>query len=336
MPACLFEQVTTYEISVYVTDSDGSSALSPTLRFPVDPALAVPNLASNHVEGDVNQTFSLSVAPQGGSGDYLSASLVGLDGGMCTEGVVGTWSCIFPTAGDREVSATVNDSNGNSATGPPVALVIDPLPELAPAGASRRSIDVLQWVTFWANATAGVGAMKYTWYDLPPGCSGVSTGQPTCAFQTAGLREVSATATDGNGGVSAPSLPVQVLVYVLPAVLVRTSSTAASVGSSVWFNASVSGGSGNDTFNWSGLPVGCIGSTQVILCQPSVAGNYAVSVAVTDSNGGVGTARTSIRIVGPSSPQASLLGPVESAGIAVIVVAGVTVLIFRRRKPPPK
>ena len=68
------------------------------------------------------------------------------------------------------------------------------------------------------------------------------------------------------------------------------SPASADLGQSVTFNASVlDAGSGGDTFAWSTSPsgLGCAASTGATLaCTPTATGTYAVSVAMTDSDGG--------------------------------------------------
>ena len=91
---------------------------------------------------------------------------------------------------------------------------------------------------------------------------------------------------DGNGeqvSVGPVSLNVSSALGI-PEVVV--SSPTVLVGGSVTFTASVSGGAGDRTYSWSGLPAGCDSvNAPEITCVPSGAGKYTVVVTVRDLTG---------------------------------------------------
>ncbi len=62
--------------------------------------------------------------------------------------------------------------------------------------------------------------------------------------------------------------------------------TLVDAAQSVSFTAVANGGSGGYTYSWLGLPSGCTSSNaNTIICTPTTAGAYTVSVNLTDSNG---------------------------------------------------
>ncbi len=80
----------------------------------------------------------------------------------------------------------------------------------------------------------------------------------------------------------------RVVVDIVPTLAARTpvaTPPRADVGETVEFSESPSGGNGNVTYLWSGLPAGCGGGTSVIDCPITAAANLSVQVEVADSFG---------------------------------------------------
>ena len=91
--------------------------------------------------------------------------------------------------------------------------------------------------------------------------------------------------TDSDG-FSVTSSALSYTVYADPSATTPSASrTSVDVGQGVTFSTTASGGSGSDTYSWSGLPTGCSGSTNTVDCTPTGYGAFTISVTVTDSNG---------------------------------------------------
>jgi hypothetical protein len=238
----------------------------------------------------------------------------------------------------------VNDTNLNSVTSSPTSVTIFPLPRLNPTNASRVDLDVGQSVTFWSNVTGGAGGDLFIWNSLPGSCTGTTTNSPTCEPNAPGAYDVSATVTDRNGVTSPESSGVNLIVYgALTLESVRAAPANVVLGSRLWINASVVGGSPNDTFGWSKLPPGCAGTTAQIECLPTAAGTYEVVVVVEDGNGAIAKSPAVQVVVSTGGSPASALStpPVEwglvgaAVIIALVVIVGLKKRGNRRRVAPP-
>jgi hypothetical protein len=89
----------------------------------------------------------------------------------------------------------------------------------------------------------------------------------------------------GGYGLFSPTLAFH--MYSDPTVAVPTANrTSADVGQSVDFTATPTGGSGEFTYEWMGLPAGCSGNKASVNCSSvKTAATNTVKVTVTDSNG---------------------------------------------------
>ncbi|HEV2429174.1 MAG TPA: hypothetical protein VGV64_04925 [Thermoplasmata archaeon] len=202
---------------------------------------------------------------------------------------------------------------------------------------NRSAADLGESVTFEANASGGSGSLNYSWQGLPARCTGTTGPTPSCVVSTTGILTVWPIVTDAAGGSVASAGTVSLLVYSDPKASAPTVSPGAPVqGSSMTIQTIVLGGSGNESFVWSGLPPGCHGTTAVVTCSPSSSGSFSVSVAVRDSTGFRTLSPTTVITV--ASPLAAPFGipaPLFYGGLggAVIAVA-LAVVWFRRRRTP--
>ncbi|MFM2206331.1 MAG: hypothetical protein RL213_306, partial [Bacteroidota bacterium] len=199
------------------------------------------NGSASIIAGGGNGTYSYSWSPSGGSG----ATATGLSSGS--------------------YSVTVTDANGCSQT----AAVTVPN-----AGGGTTALQVVNNVScnggndgsLTANMTGGTAPFQYAW--LPSGgntsnISGLSAGS------------YSVTVTDANGCIAT----AQTAILEPGAILVSTSTTPAACngGTNGTATATVSGGTGSYTYQWT--PSGGSGATANGLSQ----GVY--NVTVTDANG---------------------------------------------------
>ncbi|MGP8077725.1 MAG: beta strand repeat-containing protein [Thermoplasmata archaeon] len=273
-------------VSVTVSDSNANSVTPETLTINIyaDPTVGTPTASLASV--DANQTVSFAAIGAGGSGG-LTYIWSGLPAPCSGTGSVVT--CDPTATGPATIKVTVVDSNGYHVTSSgSLAFTVYVDPSVAKPTASRASVDVGQKVTFTANPKGGSGGDTYVWSNLPAGCSGTSSSV-TCTTTTEQLSlSVSVTVTDSNGfSVTSPVLKFN--VYADPSAGPPTASIpGADVGQRVTFSADVSGGSDNFTFAWHGLPSGCGGTTETVVCivaNGSGVGLYAISYTASDSNG---------------------------------------------------
>ncbi len=165
------------------------------------------------------------------------------------------------------------------------------------------------------STAAANGALSYTYINLPPGCLSQNASTIRCTPSNPGTYAVGVVVTDSAGHHASAQLtltvntvPIVSSFHAVPAVL--------PVGNRTVLEVAVLGGSGSYAFRYAGLPTGCLSQTVPTLpCQPTTAGNYTVSVGVTDSIGGAAGA-TLILTVDPAgtgtAPRVSEFGAVPA------------------------
>jgi hypothetical protein len=178
-------------------------------------------------------------------------------------------------------------------------------------------------VTFSATVTSGSGLYSFSWIGLLTGCGG-STTTVLCKATGPGIFAVELSATDSND-FTVTSSPLTFTVFSDPVVNLTANREAFDAEQVVTLTASPSLGSGGYFYAWSGLPSGCSGITATIVCSPGLAGNYSVTVKVTDSNG-VTSPQTVIHLVvaAPLSVDLSATPDSPTAGQAVTVTSNAT------------
>ncbi len=173
---------------------------------------------------------------------------------------------------------------------PSYTLVVSPTPSIRLAASPANGADVGQGINLSVALAGGRAPFLYQWSGLPMGCAPSGTPWINCTAQTMGLSLVGVNATDSNG----VSLVRTLLFTVSPALTtsVTTTSTLLDVGQTVTFGATVAGGTGTYTFDWSGLPAGCPGANiSFVICTPSGTGTasgpttYLANETTTDTNG---------------------------------------------------
>lgn len=276
-----------FSITVTVTDGHGYSVTSSALSFTVfpDPVASTPVGSPLSTYVDAGQSVTFSTTASAGTGSYLRYTWSGLPTGCTGSNASVTCSGSALPAGLYSVSVSVIDSN-NVTSSPSAGLgfAVDSDPAVQVPTATPASIDSGQTVTFTSLVTGGSGVYYYNWTGLPDGCRGTAGAAVACTPTITGTFNVQLLATDSNGYTS--SSPVKELaVYPDPKATVSVDRGFLDVGQTVLLNASVENGSGGFVFDWVGLPFGCSSSSSSVTCVPTKAGDFSVTVKVTDSNG---------------------------------------------------
>ena len=323
----------TFEITVSVTDDVGGHSASAPLDFSVNAALEIGSITPSPPTIDLGGNETLSALDiSGGDGAY-TYSWSGLPSNCPTVNGPSV-TCKSAVIGVFAPSITVSDSDGSKVTlGTHFAVVADP--SVGGIGVSRSSADIGQTVDFSAeDVSGGVGGYGYGWGSLPSGCVSANSSTIACTPTGAGLFPVTLTVTDAEH-VSA-TLTLEYIVYALPTVTApRASTTSAVVGQTFELTSTVTPGSGNLSYTWTGLPTGCLSvNSSSLACDPGASGTFLVVLTVRDSNGGVATSSALSLAVG-RAPASTL--PAEDyllvGGLAgLVVVATVIALIARRRR----
>ncbi len=273
-------------ITVTVTDANDFNVTSSVLTFTVytDPTVGPPAASPTAVDDGHSVTFSVSAG--GGSGG-LTYVWSGLPTG-CT-GAGASFACTPDMAGTSRVVVNVTDSDGFEVSSPVLTFTVYPLPQQSPAKPTRPSADVGQLVNFTAQVSGGAGGGSYAWsFGSGLGCTATDGPQLNCTALSEGTLSVSYAWTDALGVAAGGGTTLGFTVFSDPGVGTPTASVGSlDVGQAVTFSATPSGGSGGYTYLWtsSAPALNCSASTTAsVVCHPSAAGSYTVSVTVTDSN----------------------------------------------------
>jgi hypothetical protein len=202
--------------------------------------------------------------------------------------------------GTYPVSADAIDAANNvqSAAAPLVITAAGPLTVLSlTASPLSGGVDIGQTVTFVVSVQGGLGPRTFAWAGLPRPCASANTSQLACVPLGPGTFSVNVTVSDSNHTtVVSPDLVY--IVHDTPSATLVLNRTEADVGQLVLLSVVVSGGAGPFLYDWSGTPSGCPPpTTGSMACAPIAPGTFAVSAIVTDANGALALAPTTILIV---------------------------------------
>jgi hypothetical protein len=332
-------------ISALAYDSEGDDGLAwGLLNAYADPTLLAPLATPG--SNDVGQSVEFAAQLSGGAGGFTYAWTVSLPPSDCGAPTEATLTCAPTGPGTTEVSVAVRDALNGSATSPVLTFTTysDPTVSVTVAVGSRATIDVGGSIMLEANASGGSGGYRYSW-NMPPWPCVPNGASETCTPNVAGPFDATVMVTDSDGG-SATASPVLLTIDPRPTVNLSTPTPALGIGSNLTVTATAGGGQAPYSYAWSGLPGGCSPPTGAkLVCTPSLPGTYNVSVRVTDSLGGNGSATISVTVIPPTNGTApgtllpwALLGAVGLLAVIAIVVA----IVLRRRRgrappsPPPE
>jgi len=284
--------------TVTVTDGKGCLSISPAVITQPASVLSASTAATNPSCGNANG--SIVVTPVGGTGTY-----------NYVWSTTSTGPSASNLAGNATYTVTVTDANGctatstsaliNQAGGSATLSVTNPI---LCNGATTGSI----------TATVNSSSSPYT-YNWSSGISGSTSANSSLTASGLSSAAYSVTITDANGCSAASSV-----VLTQPLTPVNISSISPSnpkcSGGSGSAIASVSGGTGILTYNWSS---GGTGATENNLLT---SGTYTVTVL--DANACSATSTVSITIPSPISFSAAQSSPAtcdKSNGAAVATAA---------------
>ena len=337
---CAPSSAGTFRVVFSAQDSNGVNLSSSPLKLVVSSALATPTLTSSVSLLDVGQSVTLSATASGGA-DAYTYSWSGLPGG-CTSANSPSIVCTPTGSGTYAVTVNVLDSNGVSLSSSPESLVVSPALGTPSVSASSTVLDVGQLVNVSAKVTGGSGGNTYSWSGIPTGCQAADSLTFSCSPSAAGTFAVALHIRDSNGA-NASSTPLTLTVSpALETPSVTSSLPTVSVGQTVFFTATVSGGSGVYTYTWTGLPSGC-GSVDAatLACTPNNAASgslFSVFVTVRDSNGvSLTSSASSLTVTTASVPSSSSSGISSTDALAlglalVALLLGIVALVLALRR----
>jgi hypothetical protein len=298
----------------------GGESVSPLFTL-FGPSVTLPQATPSSGQIDSGQTVNFSVIASGGSGGY-SLSWHGLPSSCQSENLTHL-ECSNVPAGNFSISVTAVDSSGGSFTSSSLEFTVNPDPTATAPVTSRPSADAGQSVTFSTTVVGGTSPDVFAWFGLPiSGCTGTTSASVTCTPLLAQNLAIRVSVTDAVGE-TATSSTLSFTVNSAPSVVLEVTPGAVLQGGSVTFTAVASGGAGDWTFEWSGLPGGCSAPTgSTLACSPSSSGSYQVSVTATDQVGGKTTGVANLTV----SP--SFIGLPAEEGYAIVGVLIVALLVI--------
>ncbi len=295
-----------FTFSITTTDTKGCTA---TANYSLTVTASLALTPGNLPGGTTGTPYPTQTIPSatGGTGPYVYTATnlpPGLSFDPQTREITGT-----PTqAGSYNIPVTVTDANGNNVTSIYTVKITDPL-ILASATLANGTTGQVYTPQIIPSVTGGTGPYVYTATNLPAGLTfSPTTREITGTPGTAGTFTFPVTVTDADGKTVSTNYTITVTdpLVLPPATLAAGTAGTLYVTQTI---PSASGGVGPYTYIATGVPPGLTFNpvTREIAGTPTQAGNYTVSVTVTDSQGRTATNTYPLSVSGVLSlPTASL------------------------------
>ncbi len=277
------------------------------------PVAVTSNVSSSELDARQSVEFSVPLTgPVGGFG-YVWNDVPPGCGGVNAESV----DCVPMGGGTFNVTVTVSNGYGFSVVSAGLTFTVYFDPEVAISAAPHTSADAGQSFSFSAVPRLGSGGYRFTWSGLPSGCRASTPSGVNCSASEPGSYSVRVGIVDSNGYPAKATLDFP--IYAELVVVLTSSSTSFLEGATITLTATVSGGAGEFTYDWGGLPPGCAApSGSEIACTPAASGGFDVLVTVTDQDGGSNSTNLTLSVA-PTT-----LGLPQSQGDLLVVVLGAT------------
>ncbi len=286
---------TSYSFSVDTTDCAGgcgtdTATLSVTQSNTITVGTAFPlavSVAASRSVVDVGQLDAFTCTAAGGESPFSYAWQVG--NGSFVPGN-NSLSASFGSSGPVVVTCEVTDRTASHATSS-VSVTVNPAPTIAIA-TNRTAADVGEPIAFECSPTPGTTPITVGW-SFGDGTT-ASTGNVTHAYASPNRYSATCSATDFVGVTVVASVALNISGPLGATVVARP--PAAAPGSDITFTGAGTNGSGNYTgYRWSFGDLGT-GSGAVVGHAYAAAGNYTVTLEVTDSNGITASAEVTVHI----------------------------------------
>jgi PKD repeat protein len=291
----------TYNVTLTVTDHNGKTASAFAL-VTITPA-ALSASISGPSSGTINTSVSFSSTVSGGTAPYTYAWAV--TGGSPSSGTASTFSSSFAVKGTYNVTLTVTDHNGKTASAFHLISISSTPLTVSITGPTSGSVNTL--LSFSSTVSGGTSPYTYAWAVTGGNPSSGTAASFSTSFAVKGTYNVTLTVTDHNGATKTAFQ----LVTISPSLLASSVSgpTTGTVNQLLSFTSSVTGGTSPYSYAWAvtgGSPAS--GTSAGFSTSFAVKGTYNVTLAVTDHNGATNTAFQLVTI-SPLQLTASISGP---------------------------
>lgn len=339
-----FQDLGDYDVTLTVEDeaeNTGSVTIVVTSEDSEDPVAVA---AADPTTVDIGGTVSFDSEGSSDNHGIVSYEWDFDDGSAVVTGA--TAEHAYDEAGTYDVTLTVTDSSGNSATDT-VTVTVEAVNEAptAVATATPSEVEVGDEVAFSAaDSTDADGTIEsYDWVIMS-GSTEVATmtGETaTYTFTAAGTYEVTLTVTDDGGLTDTDTVTVTVTEPVEendpPVAVADADPTTITVGETVTFDGSGSTDSDGTiveyewTFTYDGETETLDGETADFTFE--IEGTYVVTLTVTDSDGDTDTDTVTITVEADDTKSfIEAYGLIIAAIVAIVVVAVVAMMLMKRKK----
>jgi hypothetical protein len=324
--SCRMLDAGTYEIALNVTDANGQSGNTTEIVHVYTQLEASVETSATAI--DLGQPWNLSVSVFGGREGY-TYSYDDLPPGCAS--LLSTLDCFPTAAGVFSFNAVVTDSLGLRAIANGT-LTVNPDPGVL-LSVAYAEVEVGESETIAWTIVGGSGPYVTNFSTLPAGCSSGTTSPMVCTGVALGAHAVQIELIDSTQETAQASTTFT----VVPALAVEDffiwSRTTVPLGTSLLIGTNLSGGIGDRTFSYTGLPPGCASvDNDSLACLPTEVGTWVVQVHVTDSRGVSVAANLTVTVTPAAGPSPAVLYGAVGALVVVAVVVAV-VLVYRRRPP---
>ncbi|MFN0255358.1 Ig-like domain-containing protein [Pedobacter ureilyticus] len=307
-------QAGNYTFSITVTDSRGCTATTSHTLL-ITNTLTLGNLALP--DGTVGLIYPVQVVPPatGGSTPYTYTAInlpPGLSFNPTTREIVGTPT----TAGSYVITVNVSDADGNS-TSINYPIVIKNALALGNATLANGTVGIGYPTQTIPAATGGTPGYTYVATNLPPGLNfNPTTREITGTPTTAGSYTVNVQVTDGAGSSVTNSYTINV---IQPLVIANKTLADGTVGGAYPTETlpAATGGTGPYSYVSANVPAGLSfnPTTREITGTPTEAGNFSITLTVTDADGRTATNTYALRVNGALTLATATL-PAGTVGVA--------------------
>ncbi len=331
----------TYAVRLTVTDTEGASLGLGPFGLTVTPLPQIQLFSASPSAFTLGVSTLLSVVtanPPGGV-PPLTFEYPALPSG-CAPADTAVLVCTPDRAGNSTVTARVVDASG-AASEANLTLAVAPLPQISSFAASRLTVTEGAVTNLSVAWTGGTGPLGWVYTDLPTGCVSEDGPRLACSPNGAGTFSPTVRVTDADGFVAVATLSPLVVNPPPSIQSFAANPDRIPLGNTTELTVAASGGTGNLSYRYTGLPGGCGPSVSPALaCRPAATGNFTIGVTVTDADGieAVASVLLAVTTPVPASPthggapgtpswEWALLGVAGVAALAVGIVVG-----LRRRR----
>ncbi len=311
-PSHTFTQAGEFTVSLTVTDAKQQTATE-SLTITVAEQLQV-TVAADPTDGIVPLLVNLSSQVSGGTEPFTYAWDFG-DGGSADSP---SPSHLYQVSGTFDATLTVSDSWGQTAQASvTITARDDHVPVAAITANPTVGVTPLE-VAFQGNAVGGDAPLSYSWNF---GDGETSDEQnPTHTFTNPGTYTVVLVVTDADGDEGTDTVDIQVASNQTPVVEIEAEPQEGIEPLRVRLAAKVAGGNPPITYAWDFDGDGNVDSSLPEVMHTFSAGQYQVSVTVTDADGDTASDQVTIDVAQDTEPVVTAQADPQS-GLAPLTVS---------------